>query len=125
MYAIDAPSKIPIVQQIQQGPILVDTNVTLICTVTNGNPLAMLSWNCTGTALISTVGNTTSQSVLLTVNKTNAICICSATHPVFSYRPNVEHAINVYCEYNFYNILCNHFFMIHQTNNNMNSIITV
>ena len=110
MYVIDAPSKFPIVQQIPQGPIVVDTNVTLICTVTNGNPFAMLSWNCTGTTLSSTMGNTTSQSVLLTVNKIYTICICSATHPVFSYIPNVEHVINVYCEYNFYNRLCNNLF---------------
>ena len=115
LFVIDAPSKIPSIQQIPQGPIMVDTNVTLICTVANGNPLAMLSWNCTGTTLSSTVGNTTSQSVLLTVNKTNIMCICSAIHPVSSYRPRVEHIMHAYCEYNFITYYVTICFLIHQT----------
>jgi hypothetical protein len=70
------------------------------------------------------MGNTTSQSVLVTVNKTNIICICSATHPVSIYRPRVEHTIHVYCECNFYNILCNIFFWFTKLIYTINSIIT-
>jgi hypothetical protein len=50
---------------------------------------------------------------VLTVNKTDTICISSATHPVFSYRPIIQHTMHVYCEYNFYDILCNISILIH------------
>lgn len=98
---IDAPHLYPTIQQMPAGSIITGSTISLICAVSGGNPLSTLSLNCTGTSLNNTAGDTAAYSVTFTVDKTfnNKICTCSATHPISSYRPNVQHMLVVYCKY--------------------------
>ncbi|VDI09995.1 Hypothetical predicted protein [Mytilus galloprovincialis] len=94
----DAPGLYPTIQQIPAGSIMTGDTIRLTCTVSGGNPLPTLSWNCSGISINNTSGDTAAYSVMFTVDKTfnNKICTCSATHPVSSYRPNVQHTLVVY-----------------------------
>ena len=96
----DPPNANPVVQQIPNGAIIASNTVRLLCTASGGNPLPTLSWDCTGTYTNNTSGNTASYSVELNVDKTynNRICTCAATHPDTSYRPRIQHKLEVYCK---------------------------
>ena len=98
---IVAPAASPKIQQKPAGSIIKGNNVTLTCLVSGGKPLATLSWNCSGTYINNTSGNTTSLSVYIRVEKSdnNKICTCSATHLVTSYRRIIHHTLTVHCKY--------------------------
>ncbi|XP_071172140.1 nephrin-like [Mytilus edulis] len=96
---IYAPDTGPSIQQIPAGNIITGDNLMLTCTVSGGNPLPILSWNCTGIKTNKTKGSEASYSVAFTVNKANSnmICTCSVFyHPVLSYRPSVHHLLVVF-----------------------------
>ncbi|CAC5373537.1 unnamed protein product [Mytilus coruscus] len=92
------PGTNPIISQIPHGGILTGNNIKLTCTVTGGNPLAILSWNCSGTIENNTVENTASYSIILSVNKSynNKICTCTARHLISTYKPTVQQNLVVY-----------------------------
>ncbi|VDH97101.1 Hypothetical predicted protein [Mytilus galloprovincialis] len=97
MFASDAPDVIPTIQ-VPSGGIITGTSVTLTCTVSGGNPLVTLTWDCAGIKSNNTAGSTASYDVTFSVDKSynNKVCTCSATHPVSSYRPSVQHILVVY-----------------------------
>ena len=82
------------------GPVNTGNEVNLTCSVSGGNPLAALSWNCSGNVSEYTLGQTAVRSVVILVDKTdnNKICTCSASHPVTSYRPNAHVMLDIHCE---------------------------
>ncbi|CAG2195897.1 unnamed protein product [Mytilus edulis] len=92
------PIYYPIINQTPPGHIISGTNVILTCEILGGNPLAILSWNCTGVSRNNTSVNKASYSVEIVVNRTfnNIICACSATHYIPSFRPTVRHMLDVY-----------------------------
>lgn len=91
------PENDPIIIQNPPGYVIVSTSTRLTCEVSGGNPLAILSWNCTGTSTNNTSGNQASYSVQLDIDRNfnNMICACSATHMDMSYRPIVRHVLLV------------------------------
>ncbi|CAC5390639.1 unnamed protein product [Mytilus coruscus] len=93
-----APESNTSIQQTPPGGIVTGENVTLTCIVFGGNPVATLSWNCTGINKNSTTSAIASYSIEFVVNKTqsNKICACSAVHPVASYNQTVGHKLLVY-----------------------------
>ncbi|CAC5384802.1 unnamed protein product [Mytilus coruscus] len=94
----DVPGTNPIILQNPPGGILTGKTVTLTCSVPGGNPLAILSWNCSGTKENNTVGNTASYSITMSVNKSynNKICTCTANHLISTYKPTVQQNLVVY-----------------------------
>ncbi|VDI13467.1 Hypothetical predicted protein [Mytilus galloprovincialis] len=94
----DVPGTSPIILQNPPGGILTGKNVTLTCSVPGGNPLAILSWNCTGTNENNTTGNTASYSITLSVDKSynNKICRCTADHVISTFKSTVQQNIVVY-----------------------------
>lgn len=101
LFVLDEPIYFPIIYQTPPGHIISGTNVILTCEILGGNPLAILSWNCTGVSRNNTSVNKASYSVEIVVNRTfnNIICACSATHHIPSFRPTVRHILDVYCKY--------------------------
>ncbi|VDI63890.1 Hypothetical predicted protein, partial [Mytilus galloprovincialis] len=92
-----APITNPTIQAPSDG-IITGTSVTLTCTVSGGNPLVTLTWDCAGIKSNNTAGSTASYDVTFSVDKSsnNKVCTCSATHPIMSYRPSVQHRLVVY-----------------------------
>ncbi|CAC5398263.1 unnamed protein product [Mytilus coruscus] len=83
-----APDTNLIIQRKPAGGIISGNKVNLTCITSGGNPLASLSWNCSGTNTNYITENTVSYSVDFTVDKSdNKLFTCSATHPVTSYTP--------------------------------------
>ncbi|XP_071172346.1 protein turtle homolog B-like isoform X1 [Mytilus edulis] len=92
------PDNIPIIQQMPTGGIISGNTMQLVCSIYGGNPLPVLSWNCTGTLKNLTTGNTASYSVEIFVDKSdnNKVCSCIATHIISSYNPTIQHTLVVY-----------------------------
>lgn len=116
MFAILVPpDERPKVRQYISGPIDTGTSVKLICSVTGGNPLGTLSWDCPGINSNNSTANTAVLEVEFTVDKNynGRNCSCSATHPVATYRPKTSHELVVYCKFyvscyemNIYEYIC-------------------
>ncbi|VDI02991.1 Hypothetical predicted protein [Mytilus galloprovincialis] len=92
------PNEKPKVRQFISGPIDSGTSVKLICSVTGGNPLGTLSWDCSGISSNNSTANTAVLEVEFTVDKNynGRNCSCSATHPIATYRPKTSHELVVY-----------------------------
>ncbi|CAG2199847.1 unnamed protein product [Mytilus edulis] len=92
------PNEKPKVRQFISGPIDSGTSVKLICSVTGGNPLGTLSWDCPGINSNNSTANTAVLEVEFTVDKNynGRNCSCSATHPIATYRPKTSHELVVY-----------------------------
>ncbi|VDI02671.1 Hypothetical predicted protein, partial [Mytilus galloprovincialis] len=93
-----APETNPSIQQTPSGSIITGTEIVLTCSASGGNPLATLTWNCSGAKIRNTTEYIASYSVTFTVDKTfnNKMCTCSAIHPINSYRPRVQRTLIVY-----------------------------
>ncbi|XP_076109516.1 nephrin-like [Mytilus galloprovincialis] len=93
-----APETNPSIQQTPSGSIITGTEIVLTCSASGGNPLATLTWNCSGAKIKNTTEYIASYSVTFIVDKTfnNKICTCSAIHPIVSYRPRVQRTLVVY-----------------------------
>lgn len=100
----DEPGTNPIIEQEPSGGILVGKNVTLTCSVSGGNPLATLSWNCSGIKKNETVEDTASYSITFTVDKSyiTKLCTCTANHRISAYKPTVRHNVVVFCKFTFF-----------------------
>ncbi|XP_071177815.1 synaptogenesis protein syg-2-like [Mytilus edulis] len=94
------PASNPTIHQATPGPVDSGSSVSLIYTLSGGNPLASLTWDCKGITQNSSSNTKTEYIVTFTVNKNfnGRVCTCSATHPIDSYRPNVQHKLAVYCK---------------------------
>ncbi|CAG2206023.1 unnamed protein product [Mytilus edulis] len=92
------PESNPTIQQATPGPVDSGSPVSLIYSLSGGNPLASLTWDCKGITQNSSSNTKTEYIVTFTVNKNfnERVCTCSATHPIDSYRPNVQHQLAVY-----------------------------
>lgn len=101
LFVLDPPESNPTIQQATPGPVDSGSPVSLIYSLSGGNPLASLTWDCKGITQNSSSNTKTEYIVTFTVNKNfnERVCTCSATHPIDSYRPNVQHQLAVYCEY--------------------------
>ncbi|XP_052074119.1 hemicentin-1-like [Mytilus californianus] len=94
------PDSQPTIQQIIPGPVDSGSSVSLNYSLSGGNPLASLSWDCKGTTHNSSSSTKTEYIVTFTVNKNfdGRVCTCSATHPIDSYRPIAQHQLIVFYE---------------------------
>ncbi|XP_063447982.1 hemicentin-1-like [Mytilus trossulus] len=92
------PESNPTIHQATPGPVDSGSSVSLIYSLSGGNPLASLTWDCKGITQNSSSNTKTEYIVTFTVNKTfnGRVCTCFATHPIDSYRPNVQHQLAVY-----------------------------
>ncbi|CAC5359257.1 unnamed protein product [Mytilus coruscus] len=88
------------IQQIIPGPVDSGSSISLNYSLSGGNPLASLSWNCKGTTHNSSSSTKTEYIVTFKVNKNfdGRVCTCSATHPINSYRPIAQHRLIVFHE---------------------------
>ncbi|CAC5419512.1 unnamed protein product [Mytilus coruscus] len=92
------PESHPTIQQAIPGPVDSGSSVSLIYSVSGGNPLASLTWDCKGITQNSSSSTKTEYIVTFTVNKNfnRRVCTCSAIHPIDSYRPNARHKLVVF-----------------------------
>ncbi|CAC5378606.1 unnamed protein product [Mytilus coruscus] len=91
------PKEFPVIRQIPDGPVLTGNLMSLICTVNGGNPLATLTWNCTGKMSTNSSQTTSISSIELPVTKLNhgMVCTCSASHNTDNYKQTVHHMLNI------------------------------
>ncbi|XP_052101392.1 muscle M-line assembly protein unc-89-like isoform X2 [Mytilus californianus] len=91
------PKEFPVIRQIPDGPVLTGSLVSLICTVNGGNPLATLTWNCTGMISTNASQTTATSSIELSVTKINhvMVCTCSASHNTDNYSQTVHQILNI------------------------------
>ncbi|CAC5367820.1 unnamed protein product [Mytilus coruscus] len=92
------PESHPTIQQAIPGPVDSGSSISLIYSLSGGNPLASLTWKCKGITQNSSSSTKTEYIVTFTVNKNfnGRVCTCSATHPIDSYRPNTRHQLVVF-----------------------------
>ncbi|XP_071180176.1 synaptogenesis protein syg-2-like [Mytilus edulis] len=92
------PESHPTIQQAIPGPVDSGSSVSLIYSLSGGNPLAFLTWDCNGITQNSSSSTKTEYIVTFTVNKNfdGRVCTCSATHLIDSYRPNAQHQLAVF-----------------------------
>ncbi|CAC5367821.1 unnamed protein product [Mytilus coruscus] len=92
------PEGHPTIQQTIPGPVDSGSFVSLIYSLSGGNPLASLTWDCKGITQNSSSSTKTEYIVTFTVNKNfnGRVCTCSAIHPIDSYRPNARHQLVVF-----------------------------
>lgn len=94
------PLKVQTIQQVPEGAVIVNTSITLVCSVSGGIPLPTLAWNCSGRVNKTEKENTTiSELYMITrANHNQQVCTCSAYPPVESYRPQIHHKLVVLCK---------------------------
>ncbi|VDI52385.1 neural cell adhesion molecule [Mytilus galloprovincialis] len=92
------PESHPTIQQAIPGPVDSGRSVSLIYSLSGGNPLAFLTWDCNGITQNLSSSTKTEYIVTFTVNKNfdGRVCTCSATHLIDSYRPNAQHQLAVF-----------------------------
>lgn len=103
---LDHPDDSPTVTQVQEGSINTGDAVLLNCTLKGGNPVATLSWNCSGNNHVTKSGNTVVSSIEFNVNRSyhHTVCTCMASQETIdSYSDSASHMLNVICEYNIHN----------------------
>ncbi|CAC5377909.1 HMCN [Mytilus coruscus] len=100
LHVLYPPDHDPTIQQDIPGPVDSGSSVSLIYSVSGGNPLASLSWDCKGITHNSSSSTKTEYIVTFTVNKTfdGRVCTCSASHPIVSYRRLALHQLIVFYE---------------------------
>ena len=96
----DPPDEFPVIVQIPEGPINTGQSVSLVCYVYGGNPIALLTWNCTDHVMSNSTTETAFITTLLHVTKHThgVVCACSTSHVISSYKHIVYHQLNVICK---------------------------
>lgn len=87
--------------QIPEGPVYTGSSVLLVCSVNGGNPVATLTWNCTGVIKINSSETTAISSIEIPVTNLNygMACSCLASHIIDTYKHTAHHLLDVICKY--------------------------
>ncbi|CAC5398626.1 unnamed protein product [Mytilus coruscus] len=93
----DHPVLVQTIKQVPEGPVNVNTSITLICSVSGGIPLPTLFWNCGGLVNNTLTNNSTISQISIITSKyhNQEVCTCSAFHPIEYYRTDVHHTLSV------------------------------
>ncbi|CAG2201042.1 unnamed protein product [Mytilus edulis] len=91
------PDKLPVLMQIPEGPVYTSSSVLLVCSVNGGNPVATLTWNCTGVIKINSSETTAISSIEIPVTNLNhgMACSCLASHIIDTYKHTAHHLLDV------------------------------
>ncbi|CAC5416043.1 unnamed protein product [Mytilus coruscus] len=91
------PDEGPVLMQKPEGPVNTGNSVLLVCSVIGGNPVATLTWNCTGVITINSSETTAMSSIELPITKLNhgMDCSCLATHNIDTYKHSTNHLLDV------------------------------
>ncbi|XP_052061604.1 synaptogenesis protein syg-2-like isoform X2 [Mytilus californianus] len=91
------PDEGPVLMQKPEGAVNTGHSVLLVCSVIGGNPVATLTWNCTGVITINSSETTAMSSIELPITKLNhgMACSCLATHNIDTYKHSTHHLLVV------------------------------
>lgn len=86
------------------GPINSGETLHVTCSISGGNPLAILTWNCSGTAINKSSEKSAFLDIAFTVGQQDdgTICTCFASHLIATYNATAEKVVSlkVYCKFN-------------------------
>lgn len=94
------PANLQAIKQVPDGPVNVNTSITLICSISGGMPKPKLTWNCSGLVNNTNTNDSTISAISIIASKyhNQQMCSCSAFHLIESFRPEVHHKLTVLCK---------------------------
>ncbi|XP_063442134.1 hemicentin-1-like [Mytilus trossulus] len=97
LYVYFPPEKFPVLTQIPEGQVQTGSSVLLVCSVNGGNPVATLTWNCTGVISMNSSETTAMSFIEIPVTQFNhrMVCSCLATHIIDTYKQIAHHLLDV------------------------------
>ncbi|CAG2241245.1 IGSF9B [Mytilus edulis] len=84
------------------GPINSGETLHVTCSISGGNPLAILTWNCSGTAINKSSEKSAFLDIAFTVGQQDdgTICTCFASHLIATYNATAEKVVSLKVYYN-------------------------